>query len=74
MYNPTKPYKKQILEIIKQTWKTPYISVRGGVYSIIEKKFSHPEIDHTDGIGTKGVYHWRQRSFRSAVLDALAMS
>lgn len=28
----------------------------------------------TDGIGTKGVYHWRQRTFRNAVLDALAMN
>lgn len=28
----------------------------------------------TDGIGTKGVYHWRQRTFRNAVLDSLAMN
>jgi len=28
----------------------------------------------TDGIGTKGIYHWRQRTFRNAVLDALAMN
>ena len=28
----------------------------------------------TDGIGTKGIYHWQQRSFRNAVLDALAMN
>lgn len=74
MYNQTKPYKKQIFELIKKTWDTPYISVRDGIYPIFEKKFSFPEIDHTDGIGTKGVYHWQQRTFKNAVLDALAMN
>jgi phosphoribosylformylglycinamidine cyclo-ligase len=74
MYNPTKPYKKQILKLIKQTWKTPYVSVRGDIYPIIERKFSYPEVDHTDGIGTKGIYHWQQRTFRNAVLDTLAMN
>jgi len=74
MYNPTKPYKKQILELIKQTWETPYVSIREGIYPIIEKKFSYREVDHTDGIGTKGIYHWRQRTFRNASLDALAMN
>lgn len=28
----------------------------------------------TDGIGTKGIYHWKQKTFRNAVLDALAMN
>lgn len=28
----------------------------------------------TDGIGTKGIYHWKQRTFGNAVLDALAMN
>jgi phosphoribosylformylglycinamidine cyclo-ligase len=28
----------------------------------------------TDGIGTKGIYHWEQRTFRNAVLDSLAMN
>lgn len=74
MYDPTKPYKKQILELIKQTWETSYVSVKKGIYPVIEKKFSYIEVDHTDGIGTKGIYHWQQRSFRNAVLDALAMN
>lgn len=74
MYDPTKPYKKQILDLIKQTWETCYVSVKEGVYPIIKKKFSYPEVDHTDGIGTKGVYHWKQRSFENAALDALAMN
>lgn len=74
MYDPTKPYKKDILELIKQTWETPYVSVKDGVYPIIEKKFQYPEVDHTDGIGTKGIYHWQQKSFKNAALDALAMN
>jgi|TARA_Y100000034_G_scaffold128703_1_gene183815 phosphoribosylformylglycinamidine cyclo-ligase len=28
----------------------------------------------TDGIGTKGFYHWQQKTLRSAALDALAMN
>ena len=56
MYNSIKPYKKDILELIKQTWETPYVSVKDGIYPIIEKKFSYPEVDHTDGIGTKGFF------------------
>lgn len=74
MYNSVKPYKKQIIELIQQTWETPYLSVEEGVYPIIKKKFSYPEVDHTDGIGTKGIYHWQQRTFKNAVLDALAMN
>lgn len=71
MYDPTKPYKKQILELIQKTWETPYISIKD---DIVKKKFSYPEYHHSDGIGTKGVYHWRQRSFKNAVIDALAMN
>ncbi len=74
MYDPVKPYKHRILKEIKSTWRTPYVKVSSGLYPIIEKKFSFPEIQHTDGIGTKGMYHWKQRTFKNAVLDALAMN
>src|SRR3989344_1673536 len=74
MYNPIKPYKHQILKSIESTWNTPYIKVRRGVYPLIEKKFSFPEVDHTDGIGTKGFYHWKARTLHAAVIDALAMN
>lgn len=74
MYNPTKPYKHQIIKLIQSTWNTPYVKVEKGLYPIITKKFSYPEVQHTDGIGTKGVYHWNRRTFRNAVLDALAMN
>lgn len=71
MYNSTKPYKKEILRLIQKTWETPYVSVEN---SIVKKKFSFPEYFHSDGIGTKGIYHWQKRSFKNAILDALAMN
>jgi phosphoribosylformylglycinamidine cyclo-ligase len=71
MYDPTKPYKKQILELIQQTWNTPYVSVENGV---VKKKFNHLEYHHIDGIGTKGLYHWEHNSFKNAVIDAMAMN
>lgn len=74
MYNPTKPYKQQILKLIESTWNSPYVEVKKGLYPIIKKKISFPEIQHTDGIGTKGFYHWSKRTFQNAVLDALAMN
>ena len=74
MYDPSKPYKHQILKLIESTWQTPYVKVERGLYPIIRKKFSYPEIQHTDGIGTKGVYHLRKRTFKNAVIDALAMN
>lgn len=74
MYNPTKPYKHQILTLIESTWKTPYIKVERGLYPVFKKNFSLWEVQHTDGIGTKGLYHWRKQTFRNAVLDALAMN
>ena len=74
MYNPIKPYKHEILKEIERTWHTPYVEVHRGVYPLIKKKFSYFEVDHTDGIGTKGFYHWKARTYRAAVLDALAMN
>jgi phosphoribosylformylglycinamidine cyclo-ligase len=74
MYDPSKPYKTKIQKLISATWKNPYIEVRPGIYPLISKKTSSVEVDHTDGIGTKGFYHWRQKTFRAAVIDALAMN
>jgi len=71
MYDPIKPYKNQILKLIHKTWGTPFVSVKN---QLIKKKFSSPEYCHTDGIGTKGIYHWKKRTFKNAVLDALAMN
>lgn len=74
MYNSTKPYKYKILSLIESTWNSPYVKVKRGLYPIFERKISFPEVQHTDGIGTKGFYHWRKKTFRNAVLDALAMN
>lgn len=74
MYNPVKPYKHEILRLIESTWKTPYVRVESGIYPVIHKKFSYAEVHHADGIGTKGAFHSRKKTFRAAVLDALAMN
>ena len=77
MYNPIKSYKHQILKSIERTWHTPYVEVTRGVYPLIKKKpayAKYAEVDHTDGIGTKGFYHWKAGTLRAAVLDALAMN
>lgn len=31
MYNPTKPYKHQILKRIESTWNTPYVEIERGI-------------------------------------------
>lgn len=74
MYRPSKPYKHKIIEAIRKTWRTPYASISFNTYPVIRKKFSFAEVDHTDGIGTKGVYHWQRGTLREAVIDALAMN
>jgi len=77
MYDPTKPYKKQILEIAGLTYNSPYAKAKKGVYTQVKKKFPYmfyPDISHPDGIGTKGIYHWQHKTFRNAALDALAMN
>lgn len=71
MYDPTKPYKEKIIKEIKTTWKTPYLSVKD---SLVSKRFTYPEYHHSDGIGSKGIYHWQKRSFKPAVIDAVAMN
>lgn len=73
-YKPAKPYKHQIIDAIRKTWHTRYLSVSFNTYPVFKKRFSHPEVDHTDGIGTKGAYHWQAGTFREAVLDGLAMN
>jgi len=60
------------MDLVKKTWNTPFVSVKN---SCITKHFiSHSEYHHTDGIGTKGIYHFQKRSFKYAVIDALAMN
>lgn len=71
MYDSTKPYKQKIIELTKTTWPTPYLSCKNG---IVIKKFSFPEYHHSDGIGSKGIYHFEKRSFKNAVIDSLAMN
>lgn len=74
MYKPSKPYKQKIIDEIQKTWNTPYVKVIFNTYPIFRKKFNFEEVDHTDGIGTKGFYHWEKGTLKVAVIDALAMN
>lgn len=76
MYDTTKPYTKNIKEMIRLTWNTPYLSVKEGIYPIQREKIPESvlRIEHTDGIGTKGVYHWNGQTYENAAIDSLAMN
>lgn len=77
MYDTTKPYIGEVLEVIRSTWKTPYVAVvtADGHTPFLAKKFTHPDgIPHMDGIGTKGVYYWRSREYEAAGRDAFAQN
>jgi phosphoribosylformylglycinamidine cyclo-ligase len=84
MYNTTKPSTARIIELAENTYGSKYIKVkRCEVYATFKRRFPYSilwpllgvhELDHTDGGGTKGIYHWQQRTFYNAVLDVLAMN
>lgn len=63
--------KERIIKLVQKTWETPHVSIRN---QNLIKKFSYPEYHHSDGIGTKGIYHLQKKSFKNAVIDALAMN
>jgi len=84
MYDTTKPYKYQIQQAIRSTWETPYAFaylVKGSPYPFVERTErlreitgNNIDVDHTDGIGTKGSIHAMARTWDYAVQDALAMN
>lgn len=74
MYDTTKPYKKEIVKLIRETWETPYVSVRNFLLYKTGPLRDYGDYYHVDGIGTKGVYHWQKRTFSRAVYDALAQN
>ena len=59
MYDPTKPWKKELKQMIRETWQTSYCTVREP--GVVKKRdiIAHTEdYPHTDGVGSKGTYHW----------------
>lgn len=76
MYDPTKPYKQQIKDIIKSTWDNSlYHYVYDGLYPTFttNQKF-YREIQHTDGTGTKGLLHWENKNAKGIANDAFYMN
>jgi phosphoribosylformylglycinamidine cyclo-ligase len=82
MYDVTKPYKTQILEMIRTTWADArYTEAVLDVQALCQPYPLHVPVylasmclDHMDGIGTKGLFHWERRTFRQAAQDAFAMN
>ena len=78
MYDTTKPYKARILRAIESTWDSPYSHITrwpNQPYPIIRSRHDCAlEVDHTDGIGTKGMLHYQWGTWKYAVQDALAMN
>src|SRR5258708_1579782 len=75
IYDTSKPTTSYILKQIRRTWSCPWLTVIDGVCPLFHHNFTaNYFIDHTDGIGTKGLYHWQKRTFRHAVCDSLAMN
>jgi phosphoribosylformylglycinamidine cyclo-ligase len=75
-YDTTKQYKHQLRKLIEMTWANcPHsIAIAPGLYPSFRRNHTDWEVDHTDGIGTKGQLHWRQGTFAAAAQDALAMN
>lgn len=65
-YNTEKPYTNKIFDIIKTTWNEN--TINGSL------KINNNLVFHTDGIGTKGINHWKYKTFKEAVIDAFAMN
>jgi phosphoribosylformylglycinamidine cyclo-ligase len=75
MYDTTKPYKGVIKDLIRSTWEgNRYVEVQEGYYNEFRRKHQGREVDHTDGLGTKGQLHWKHRTLKYAAQDALAMN
>src|SRR6185437_2915656 len=75
MYDTKKPYKGTLRELIRQTWHSPYVDIIHDDYYVqYRDKHNGIRVDHTDGLGTKGVFHWQRRTFKEAAQDALAMN
>jgi phosphoribosylformylglycinamidine cyclo-ligase len=71
---------EKIIKMIQETWPTsgPFLVEKIKNQIVIKKDpifwKDYLEIDRTDGIGTKGSLHWKQKTFSFAAQDAFAMN
>jgi phosphoribosylaminoimidazole synthetase len=78
VYDPAKPYNKQIRELITQTHpKDGPITVTplGKRFSVTKAGVfdNCSELTGVDGIGTKGLLHWQMGTMEAGAQDAFAM-
>jgi len=71
---------EKIIKMIQETWpiSSPFSVEKVKNQTLIKKDPAfwkdYLEIDRTDGIGTKGLLHWKQKTFSFAAQDAFAMN
>jgi len=79
MYDPRKPFNEQIRELIKSTHPAegPIVVRPFGKRFQVERDASYwsnfYELTSSDGIGTKGMLHWKMNTLQNGVQDAFAM-
>jgi phosphoribosylformylglycinamidine cyclo-ligase len=79
LYNPSKPFNEQIRMLIKSTQPTkgPIIVSPFGKRFKVDRDSAYwkgfLELTSTDGIGTKGLLHWKMNTLGYGVQDAFAM-
>ena len=70
-YNPEKTFSQKILDNISSTWQGQINQENG--YPIIKGAFGY-FMEHCDGVGTKGLLHWKNGTYAAAAIDAFAMN
>ena len=70
-YDPEKPFSEKILDRISTTWKEHVFVVSG--YPVIKTPQGY-FLEHCDGVGTKGLLHWENKTHTAAAQDAFAMN
>ena len=79
IYDPTKPFNEQVRQLIQVTHpQDGPITLRphGKRFRVIRDHDywrDYDELTGTDGIGTKGLLHWRMGTLRNGVQDVFAM-
>jgi phosphoribosylformylglycinamidine cyclo-ligase len=86
MYDPGKPLNRGLNEKVERTWvfaKDWNFTIRKDGKRAVTRKMMLPpwvgssglseEMQGSDGIGTKGIYHWQRETYAFAAQDAFAM-
>jgi phosphoribosylformylglycinamidine cyclo-ligase len=71
MYDPEKKFTNKLLDSVSGTWRGHVRVVSG--YPVISTPLGF-FLEHVDGVGTKALLHWNNKSYSAAAVDAFAMN